>query len=75
MRPFVEKIITKGKTDSVASRRYVAAVFGNQKKVVQKLFEEVSPKFKERKGGYTRITKLGARRSDSALEAQIEFVE
>ncbi|HMO78597.1 MAG TPA: 50S ribosomal protein L17 [Candidatus Paceibacterota bacterium] len=73
LRPFIEKLVTKAKTDSVANKRHVLSVLGN-KKQTQKLFSVVAPKYKEFKGGYTRITKLPNRLSDSSKMALIEFV-
>lgn len=74
VRPFVEKLITKGKDKSVASKRLVAARLWNNKAAVKKLFDEISPKYLDRRGGYTRIIKLPARKSDSSKMAIIEFV-
>ena len=74
LRPFVEKLVTKGKNDSVSNRRLVSARLGNNSKAVKKIFDEISPKYKNRKGGYTRITKLAPRKSDASKMAIIEFV-
>lgn len=73
LRPKVEKIITRGKVDSVANRRIVAKLLIPE--VVKKLFVEVGPMFKDRKGGYTRITKVGTRTFDAAPMAIIELVK
>lgn len=70
--PFVEKMITKAKANDVAAKRYLARFF--EASVAKKMTDEIAPKFKERKGGYTRIIKLGARKSDGAKMAIIEFV-
>lgn len=72
LRPFVEKIISKGRNDTVASRRLVSKVMDKQ--TVKKLFGEIGPKYKERPGGYTRITKIGRRGKDQAKQAIIELV-
>lgn len=73
IRPVVEKIVTKAKDDTVASRRIV-----NQKlvspKIVAKLFKEIAPKYKDRRGGYLRIVKLGQRGGDGSKMAIVEFV-
>ena len=70
---FAEKIITKAKKGDLTSRRIVRKYFSD--KVTKKLFEEIAPKYKERNGGYTRIIKLGPRKSDSAKMAIIELVK
>lgn len=73
LRPFVEKIITAAKTDSMVSRRKASSQLGDQKAIVAKLFSDVAPKYKERNGGYTRIIKMG--RSEAGRdEAVIELV-
>ena len=64
-RPLAEKLVTLGKGGTLHDRRLAVAKIG-QKEVVSKLFKEVAPGFKDRKGGYTRIIKLGPRQSDSA---------
>ena len=70
---FTEKSITKAKKGNLASRRNLAKFFS--KKIVKKLIEDIGPKYKERKGGYTRIIKLGPRKSDGAKMAIIELVK
>ncbi len=72
LRPFVEKMITRGMSGTVAAQRALAAKIGNVG--AKKIVGELSPKYKDRKGGYTRITKLPARLSDNSLQAVIEFV-
>lgn len=74
LRPFVEKLITKAKNDTLASRRLVISRLGNIKQT-KKLFEEIAPTFKSRDGGYTRIVKLPVRLSDAAKMAVIELVK
>jgi large subunit ribosomal protein L17 len=69
---FAEKVITKAKKGGIPARRLLARVFSD--KAVKKLVDEIGPKYKERQGGYTRIIKLGARKSDSAKMAIIELV-
>lgn len=68
-----EKSITKAKKGNLASRRNLAKFFS--KKVVKKLIEDIGPRYKDRKGGYTRIIKLGPRKSDSAKIAIIELIK
>lgn len=74
LKPYVEKMITLAKKNTLAGKRTTASRLYNNKKVVKKLFDDIAPKYSERKGGYTRIIKLGVRKSDSAKLAQIEFV-
>jgi large subunit ribosomal protein L17 len=74
LRPFVEKLVTLGKRDSLHARRRALAVLP-RREVVRKLFSDVSPRFSERPGGYTRILKLANRQGDGASMAFIEFVD
>lgn len=74
LRSYVERLITYGKKDTVASRRLAYAVLGNRT-LVKRLFEEVAPQMLDRVGGYTRILKTGFRKGDSAPMAIIEFVQ
>jgi large subunit ribosomal protein L17 len=74
LRPLAEKLITKAKRGDLAARRQVLTVV-RDKGVVHTLFTEIGPRFENRPGGYTRITKLGPRKGDSAPMALIELVE
>lgn len=74
LRPLAEKLITKAKRGDLAARRQVLTVV-RDKSVVHTLFTEIGPRFENRPGGYTRITKLGPRKGDSAPMALIELVE
>ena len=74
LRPFIEKLLTAAKKDSMNARRVAASKLFNNDKETKKLFEILAPKYAERKGGYTRILKLGTRKSDGTIMAQIEFV-
>ena len=74
LRPFVEKLITLGGKDDVHSRRRARRHIADRA-ALQKLFDEVGPRFRERPGGYTRIVKLGARKGDGAEMAIIELTE
>ena len=71
--PLAEKMITLGKKDTLASRRQALA-FITKEDVVTKVFKELAPKYAERNGGYTRITKIGPRRGDAAEMAVLELV-
>ncbi len=73
LRPLAEKVITLGKRDDLHARRLAGAVL-TDRRVLRRLFEEVAPRFRDRPGGYTRITKLGPRLGDGAHMAQIELV-
>ena len=75
LQPTIERLVTHAKTDSIQSRRLIASRLGEPKsETLHKLFSEIGPKFKERKGGYTRIVKTGAT-SPGRDEAIIAFVE
>jgi len=73
MRPIVEKLITHGKEDTLAARRYLIARLPTNQSV-NKIIEILGPRYKNRAGGYTRITKLNRRSGDAAKQALIEFV-
>lgn len=73
LRPLAEKMITKARRGDLHARRTVMKTITN-KEAVARLFEEVGPRYEDRPGGYTRITKLGPRRGDGANEAIIELV-
>lgn len=70
---FIEKQISRAKIGDLNSRRLLAKNFSL--KIVQKLISEIGPRYNERKGGYTRIIKLGKRKSDGAKMAIIELVK
>jgi large subunit ribosomal protein L17 len=74
IRPMVEKLITRAKKDTLANRKIVLASLMNRRREIKKLFEKIAPRYADRKGGYTRILKLGARKSDGAKTAIIELV-
>ena len=74
VRPLAERMVTLGKNGSIHARRRALAVL-RQKNVVKKLFDDIAQRSAERNGGYTRIVKLGARKSDSARMAFIEWVD
>ena len=74
VRPLAERMLTLGKNGSIHARRTAFATL-RQKNAVKKLFEDIAPRSAERSGGYTRIVKLGQRRSDSAPMAFIEWVD
>ncbi len=74
VRGVVERLISKAKKDTLASRREAGKVI-KDKEILKKLFSQIGPKFKERSGGYTRILRLGQRRGDNASLALIELVE
>ena len=73
-KPKLERLITLGKRGDLHARRQALSELGQDKFVVHKLFEEVAPRYAERDGGYTRIVKLGPRRSDSTEMVFLELV-
>jgi large subunit ribosomal protein L17 len=73
VRPYAEKIITKGRRGDLHARRQVLAKIGDND-VVTKLFDDIGPRYADRPGGYTRITRIGQRRGDGAEMAVIELV-
>jgi large subunit ribosomal protein L17 len=74
VKPKVEKLITLAKRGDLHARRQALSALGQDKFAVHKLFEEVAPRYAERPGGYTRILKLGPRRSDSTEMVYLELV-
>lgn len=74
VRPLAERMVTLGKNGSIHARRRALGVL-RQKNAVKKLFDDIAQRSAERNGGYTRIVKLGARKSDSARMAFIEWVD
>lgn len=74
LRPIAEKMVTLGKRGDLHARRQAVA-FLRQKDIVKSLFAEIAPAAADRQGGYCRITKLGARTSDSAPMAIIEWMD
>jgi large subunit ribosomal protein L17 len=74
LRPFIEKMVTKANVGTLASRRLVISRLYNLTSEANKLISEIAPKYKERTGGYTRITKLPRRAGDASKMAIIEFV-
>lgn len=73
LRPYVEKLITAGKKGDLPTRRRVMKVI-TEKGAVHTLFTEIGPRFAQRNGGYTRITKIGIRKGDAADMAIIEIL-
>src|SRR5438034_6789738 len=74
VRPLAEKMVTLGKKGSIHARRTALATL-RQKNAVKKLFDDIAPSSVNRNGGYTRVVKLGQRKSDSASMAFIEWVD
>ncbi len=73
LRRFVEPLITKAGTESLANTRQLAAVI-EQKKAATKLRTELGPKYKDRPGGYVRLVKLGTRPGDGATSVKVQLV-
>lgn len=70
---FVEKMITKAKSNDLSSRRSLLAIL--PKEAANKLISTIAPRFKDRKGGYTRVVKLGERIKDGAPMAVVELID
>lgn len=73
VRPYIERLITVAKENNLTARRWLISKL-KTKNAVRKMLEVYGPKYKERKGGYTRIVKLGPRKGDGAQMALVEFV-
>lgn len=74
VKPEVERLITLAKEDTLHNRRLVLSKLGHDEFIVGKLFTDIAPRYATRPGGYTRILKLGPRRSDSTEMVFIELV-
>ncbi|MCX5204807.1 50S ribosomal protein L17 [Streptomyces sp. NPDC091272] len=74
LRPVAERLVTKAKKGDIHNRRLVLQTI-TDKSIVHTLFTEIAPRYENRPGGYTRITKIGNRRGDNAPMAVIELVE
>jgi len=74
LRPYIEKLITKGKSADLSVRRLIRARLGNQETLSNKLVDDIAARYIDRPGGYTRITKLPQRAGDASPMAVIEFV-
>ncbi len=75
VRKFVDKMISYGKDGSLVARRKALAFMHNDTVAVNKVFDELAPRYAKRNGGYTRILKLAERRGDDALMVILELVE
>jgi len=73
IRSLAEKSITRAKKADISSRRLLSKYFSDD--IVKKLISEISPRYKDKNGGYTRITKLGQRKGDGAKMAIIELIK
>lgn len=73
LKSFVEKLITKAKSNSIHNRRLITEAIGNDI-AVKKLLEVYGPKYAKRPGGYLRATKVGNRAGDNAAQVMVEFV-
>ena len=74
LRPYIEKLVTHARKDTVANRRLVSSRLGNDKVATKRLFDIIAPRYKDRSGGYTRIVRVGVRAGDGAVKAYIGFV-
>ena len=74
VRKRFDKMVTYGKKGTLVSRRLALAFLHNDEKCVNKVFNELAPRYKDRNGGYTRIIKMTERKGDNALEVILELV-
>ena len=74
LRRWADRLVTIGKKNSVHARRLAFSYLGSRA-LVEKLFDDVAPRFVTRAGGYTRVLKIGRRRGDAALMSLVEFTE
>ena len=74
VRKSFDKMVTYGKKGTLVSRRLALAFLENDQKAVEKVFNELAPRYKDRNGGYTRIIKMTERKGDNALEVILELV-
>ena len=77
LRPVIENFVTIARKDitSLSNRRLLLAKLYNNRNIVNKLISKIAPRYKDRKGGYTRIIKIGRRVGDGGKKAQIEFIK
>lgn len=75
LRPFIEKLVTGARSATLSSRRNAIMKLGGVKEAAKTLVDEIAPAYADRKGGYTRIIKLGERKGDASEMAVIEFVQ
>ena len=74
VRKSFDKMVTYGKKGTLVSRRLALAFLENDKKAVEKVFNDLAPRYKDRNGGYTRIIKMTERKGDNALQVILELV-
>jgi len=74
VRGQVERVITLAKAGTLAARRQIVSVLPDEPLVIDKLINEIAPKYEDRSSGYTRIVKLGLRAGDAAPMVQLELV-
>ncbi len=74
LKKVVEPLITAGKTGTLAARRNIISKLQGRERVAKKVMDTLAPRYKDRKGGYTRITKVFQKSSDARKKALIEFV-
>lgn len=74
LRPVVESLVTMARSGTLAARRNITSKLGGRAPIAKKLIEVLGPRYKDRKGGYLRITKVVKRASDGRQSAVIEFI-
>lgn len=75
LRPFIEKLVTRGKAVTLENQRLLISRLGGGEREASKIMKTIAPQYKDRSGGYTRITKIPSHSSDGRKKAVIEFVK
>ena len=75
VQPLIERCVTRARKSSLSNRRWLLANLGGDHAVIKKLIQSIAPRYENRPGGYTRRTRLPARKGDAAKMALIEWVE
>jgi large subunit ribosomal protein L17 len=75
LRPFVERLVSISKSNTVTSRKEVSSRLGGAQDAVKKLHETIAPRYSKRAGGYTRVVRLGKIGKQAAISARVEFVQ
>lgn len=75
VQPLIERCVTRARKPTLADRRWLLAHLGGDHEVIKKLIQSIAPRYENRPGGYTRRTRLPARKGDAAKMALVEWVQ